>query len=190
MGVFSNAYDEIISLTEEYNNLLDGKWNYMMDYKPRNLPVFHKPDTTRQSLPTPGTAGRNWVINPTDGKFDSSSYTINELGYSREALSLEEGDTFAAKLPSSSGALNITLEFIPNHPVDEEGLEVEVDIEGEKKKYLSYETYDRSEEWKNNVLRNQALRTITIPPSSTERIIKIKAATPAVILDRLTINSN
>ena len=39
------AYDSIVSLTQIYNVGIqnNGKWNYMMDFKPRNLSVFDKP---------------------------------------------------------------------------------------------------------------------------------------------------
>lgn len=185
----TEAFDEIASLTEKYNNLLDGKWNYMMDFQPRGLPVFEPLDTTKTSFPVPEASGRRWNLKPSDGTFNSTSYTVNELGYSREALVLKQGDTFTATLPKTSGALTITLAFVPNHPPGIERLEVKVDIEGEKSSYISYETYDRSEEWKNNVLRNQALRTIVLPPSSKERIINIQSLTPAIIIDELIVES-
>jgi hypothetical protein len=39
-----NAYQEIIRLTDEYNNrLAGGKWKGLMDMSPRNLPVFQAP---------------------------------------------------------------------------------------------------------------------------------------------------
>lgn len=160
-----------------------------MDYKPRNLPVFMPVDTTQTSLPLPQPAGKSWKIFPSNGEFSSSAYMVKELGYSREALVLQEGDTFTATLPRSSEAMRVTLAFVPSHPADNERLEVKVDVEGERPGYISYETYDRSEEWKNNVLRNQALRTIVLPPSSKERQITIRALTPAVILDELVIQS-
>ena len=187
--VSTGAFEEIVTLTERYNSMLDGKWRYMMDYKPRNLPVFMPVDTTQTSLPHPQPAGKSWKIFPSNGEFSSSAYMVKELGYSREALVLQEGDTFTATLPRSSEAMRVTLAFVPSHPADNERLEVKVDVEGERPGYISYETYDRSEEWKNNVLRNQALRTIVLPPSSKERQITIRALTPAVILDELVIQS-
>lgn len=185
----TEAFDEIVRMTDRYNNILDGKWKYMMDYKPRNLSVFAPLDTTQISLPIPEPSGRNWKLKPSDGNFSPSSYTVSELGYSREALVLKEGDTFTATLPKTSGALTVTLAFVPNHPAGIEQLEVKVGIDGERPRYISYETYDRSEEWKNNVLRNQALRTITLPPSSNERKIIIQALTPSIILDELIVES-
>lgn len=38
------AYDSIKILTDEYNDLDNGKWKYMMDRAPRNLPVFKLPE--------------------------------------------------------------------------------------------------------------------------------------------------
>ena len=37
------AYEEIEQITEEYNRIENGKWRYMMDFRPRRLPVFNKP---------------------------------------------------------------------------------------------------------------------------------------------------
>lgn len=188
-NVSTSAFDEIVTLTERYNSMLDGKWKYMMDHQPRNLPVFMPVDTTQTSLPLPQPAVKSWKISPSTGEFSSSSYMVKELGYSREALVLQEGDTFRATLPRSSDALTVTLAFVPTHPAGNGRLEVKVNIEGERSGYIGFETYDRSEEWKNNVLRNQALRTIVLPPSSKERKITIQALTPAVILDELIIRS-
>ncbi len=183
------AFDEILNLTERYNSMLNGKWRYMMDCRPRKLSVFMPVDTTQISLPLPEPSEKKWKISPSDGEFSNSAYMVKELGYSREALALQEGDAFSATLPRSSEALTVTLAFVPTHPAGNERLEVKVDIEGEKPCYISYETYGRSEEWKNNVLRNQALRSITLPPSSKERKISIQALTAAVILDELIIRA-
>ncbi|WBL24738.1 glycosyl hydrolase 115 family protein [Zunongwangia sp. HGR-M22] len=38
------AYDSIQKITERYNRIADGKWNGIMSMKPRNLPVFKKPE--------------------------------------------------------------------------------------------------------------------------------------------------
>lgn len=37
-----NAFNEIKSITQEYNQIANGKWNGMMDMSPRKLPVFDK----------------------------------------------------------------------------------------------------------------------------------------------------
>jgi len=36
------AFNEIKAITQEYNQIANGKWNYMMDMSPRKLPVFDR----------------------------------------------------------------------------------------------------------------------------------------------------
>ncbi len=38
-----NAFNEIKAITQEYNQIANGKWNFMMDMSPRKLPVFAMP---------------------------------------------------------------------------------------------------------------------------------------------------
>lgn len=38
-----NAFNEIKAITQEYNQIANGKWNFMMDMSPRKLPVFEMP---------------------------------------------------------------------------------------------------------------------------------------------------
>ncbi|WMI66295.1 glycosyl hydrolase 115 family protein [Aestuariibaculum sp. YM273] len=40
----NQAYENIVSLTEKYNALSNGKWNGIMHMKPRNLPVYQNPE--------------------------------------------------------------------------------------------------------------------------------------------------
>lgn len=40
----NQAFNNIVNLTEKYNLLSNGKWNGMMDMKPRNLPVYQNPE--------------------------------------------------------------------------------------------------------------------------------------------------
>ena len=50
------AYDSIAALTQHYNSLENGKWNRMMDFKPRKLPVFNRVE--RNAATAPMTADR------------------------------------------------------------------------------------------------------------------------------------
>jgi hypothetical protein len=38
-----NAFNEIKTITQEYNKIANGKWNFIMDMSPRKLPVFDMP---------------------------------------------------------------------------------------------------------------------------------------------------
>ena len=44
------AYDSIVSLTRQFNSLLDGKWNHIISTAPRGLPVFGKVKHTASSM--------------------------------------------------------------------------------------------------------------------------------------------
>ena len=53
---------------------------------------------------------------------------------------------------------------------------------------ISYETKGRSEEWKENVLRNQAIRTVRLPVSGKKsHKLVIKALDEGVILDQVML---
>ena len=45
------AFDSIASLTQQYNSLQNGKWNRMMDFQPRKLPVFKRVEHTTATEP-------------------------------------------------------------------------------------------------------------------------------------------
>lgn len=53
---------------------------------------------------------------------------------------------------------------------------------------VSYETKGRSEEWKENVLRNQAIRKITLPVAKKKsHKLVIKALDEGVVLDQIML---
>lgn len=52
---------------------------------------------------------------------------------------------------------------MPNHPVEGERLRFTISLDGSATESVSYETKGRSEEWKENVLCNQAVRRMILP---------------------------
>lgn len=182
-----NGQQTIFTLTNEYHSLLDGKWNHMMGFWKEHS-MYKEVDTTSSCIPPMRPhIKKRYTLTAVNGKFGSDSYIIQGLGYSNCALSIVKDDTFHVILPSSTDSLTVTLAFVPNHPADADKLEVYIEIEGENPFLLQYQTYGRSEEWKKNIERNQALRSFTLSPSSKTRALKIKATTPAVILDEIKI---
>lgn len=181
------GHKEIFYLTDKYHLLLRGKWNHMMGFW-KGHSIYKEVDTTRSCPPIPTPKAKNrYTLTAKNGKLGTRSYIINGLGYSNYALSFGKNDTFSVVIPSSTDSLNISVAFIPNHPVDSDRLEVYVEIDGEKPQYIRYETQGRSEEWKQNIERNQALRSIKIPASPHKRTMKLTATTPAVVLDEIKI---
>lgn len=55
----------------------------------------------------------------------------------------------------------------------------------------SYQTKGRSEEWKMNVLRNQAIRRVVLKPQATvNHRLKLKALDEGVVLDQIKVFTN
>lgn len=182
------GHNDIYRLTDSYHAMLGGKWNNMMGFW-KGHSMFKAVDTTR--VCTHGTTddgGKEYALTAKDGTFGPSSYIVEGLGYSGKTLSLACGETFAAVLPASDKPLTLTLAFVPGHPVLSDRLEVDVEIDGEPRCSVQYETQGRSEEWKQNIERNQALRTLVLPPSRHKREIRITANTPAVLLDEIILH--
>lgn len=119
------------------------------------------------------------------------AYILPELGYSREAIHLPLGETATFELPTSDmDSLTIQVGLLPNHPVSGSHLSFALIVDGKEIGRYNYETYDRSEEWKQNVLRNQALRTVALAmPSNPDNshTLAIKAVTEGVVLDEVYV---
>jgi len=90
----------------------------------------------------------------------------------------------------SSANPSVTVFALPTHPVNNNySVRYALSIDNGPLKTLDIRTFGRSEEWKQNVLRNRAERTIEMPflPAG-KHILKIFCVDPGVILDEIRIN--
>jgi hypothetical protein len=88
---------------------------------------------------------------------------------------------------ASDGVLRIVA--LPVHPLTSKNrLRLAVRVDGGKLQVLDFETVGRSEEWKQNVLTNTAVRSIDLPrlPAGRHRV-ELHALDPGFILDRLEV---
>ena len=111
------------------------------------------------------------------------------MGYQRGAVHLEKGTSVTYEvnttLPDSVG---ITVALAPNHPVEGKQLRYAISVNGEEPQVVDYHTEGRSEEWKINVLTNQALRTTQHKVSSSNSLkLTITALDEGVVIDQLKI---
>ena len=183
------GHRDIFRLTDEYHAMLNGKWNNMMGFW-KGHSMFKAVDTTRTSPAVPAPTVWKRTLTAKDGKFGNPSYVVPGLGYSGQTLSIAKDDAFKVTLPATADSLQLTFAFVPGHPVDADRLEVRVEVEGEESVLLQYQTEGRSEEWKQNIERNQALRTVTLAPSPKKRLMIITATTEAVLLDEILMTTN
>ena len=182
------AYDSIVSMTARYSS---GKWKAMMDCAPRRLPVFAKVAQETTDKPWPTTPQTLATI---DGQEDiaHTAQPVEELGYGAAAASIAQGKkaTYEINLDEGvKGGATLELRLLPTHPMDTDGkLEIEVTIDGGAPQRIDYHTEGRSEEWKNNVLNNQAVRSIKLGDIAGGRhVVSIRAISRGVVVDQIAV---
>ena len=191
-----DAYHEIDSLTRIYNSLENGKWNHMMDFRPRSLAVFDKPDFSTSDLPVyPFNKDKQQAMNvqamnaSQADNITTTGVIIEGLGHSFSAVQMMQGDSlmFTLKVPVE-GTYNLRIATLPNHDVDGKGMKIKILVDGNEPYEYDYKTVGRSESWKQNVLRGQALTTLeNIALPAGEVRLTIIALTSYVQLDQLMI---
>lgn len=184
------AYDSIVSLTHIYNKGIknDGKWELMMDYRPRRLPVFNPVSHTNASSPMPPKRAALYRRNATEcdkGRF----IPCEGLGYEGKAATIAQDETITfniSKCPTDS--IDIEVRLLPSHPVKGKHLRFILGWDGQETSPISYETEGRNEEWKENKLRNQSVKNILLPVTRKKRHqLSIKALDEGVVLDQIIV---
>ena len=182
------AYDSIAALTQHYNSLENGKWNRMMDFKPRKLPVFNRVErkAAAAAMIADRKAACQW--NGADAK-KGNAVVCEGLGYEGKAAEIRKGDALTFYFGNlKTDLLEVDIRLLPNHPVQGDKLRISVSLDGAEPEVIAYETEGRSEEWKENVLRNQAIRKIVLPVSGKKsHQLVIKALDEGVILDQIML---
>ncbi|NDW19127.1 hypothetical protein D0T53_09400 [Dysgonomonas sp. 216] len=133
------------------------------------------------------------ALNAKDGvNLDKSKHTlINGLGHSNAAVELKKGEENALVFELytvSAGDAVLRTCLVPNHPVDED-LRFAISVDGAAPKIVSLKTKFRSEPWKVNVLRNQAVNeSIHVFDKPGKHTIKIYALDRGIILDQVMLD--
>jgi len=192
----TDAYEEIKSLTKYYNQqMTGGKWKGMMTLNPRQLYVFDAPTLT-DTLPK---------VNPSELKVHTEEYIarnayqyqkasdgahiVQMLGHSMNAVSLPKGGalTYEFNCKSEGDAVLYTA-MIPTQPNDKGDIRYSVSIDGGQPVVLSMKEKFRSERWKRNVLRGQALRNTKVKLSKGKHTLEIKALDNHILVDQWMID--
>lgn len=182
------AFDSIASLTQQYNSLQNGKWNRMMDFQPRKLPVFKRVEHTAATEPmvTDRKILCKWnAMECTYGK----PVPCEGLGYERKAAGIRKGSSLTFAFDDyGKDSVEVEIRLLPSHPLDEKQLCFAISVDEAVPQTVSYETKGRSEEWKENVLRNQAIRKVTLPinKQASHKLV-ITALDEGVVLDQVML---
>ena len=182
------AFDSIASLTQQYNSLQNGKWNRMMDFQPRKLSVFKRVEHTAATEPM--VTDRKMLC-----KWNAMECTYGKpvpyegLGYERKAAGICKGSSLTFAFDDyGKDSVEVEIRLLPSHPLDEKQLRFAISVDEAVPQTVSYETKGRSEEWKENVLRNQAIRKVTLPinKQASHKLV-ITALDEGVVLDQVIL---
>lgn len=182
------AFDSIASLTQQYNSLQNGKWNRMMDFQPRKLPVFKRVEHTTATEPM--VTDRKMLC-----KWNAMECTYGKpvpyegLGYERKAAGIRKGSSLTFAFDDyGKDSVEVEIRLLPSHPLDEKQLRFAISVDEAVPQTVSYETKGRSEEWKENVLRNQAIRKVTLPinKQASHKLV-ITALDEGMVLDQVIL---
>ena len=185
-----HAYEEIVALTNRYNTLANGKWNGLMDAAPRRLPVFED------------VCGRLSVDEPFVGiacnaaDYDAASkgcQSIQMLGHSMNAVAIPKGCELIYEFRSplsleGQGEALLYTAMIPTQPNDRGDLRYQVTLDNQAPVTISLKEPYRSERWKQNVLRGQALRETPVKLDKGSHTLRIKALDNHIIMDQWMID--
>ena len=180
------AYDSIRALTYRYN---EGKWKGMMSYGPRSLREYTKLPHDTLDTPLPETRQELFHLNASAYKHGKARL-CEGLGYCGQAVYVSAGDEVMYKFKLKrrrTDRVEMEVRLVPTHPVEGDQLRFSVSMDGSPSQTFAYETKGRSEEWKQNVYFNQAIRRVELPVIHRKKHhLVIKALDEGVVLDQLT----
>ena len=195
------AYEEIQSLTNYYNKeMAGGKWDGNMDMAPRGLNVFNAPTLpdklTAEEIKKYSYYGNQSAKLDDDDCIVRNAYDwttaslgatpIEMLGHSMKAVSLPKNDSikyyFETKEEEDTAVIRIAA--IPTQANDKGDIRFSVSIDDATPIIFSLKEPYRSEDWKQNVLRGQALRTIPLRIAKGKHCLEIKALDDHIIIDQ------
>ena len=196
------AYQRVRQLTWYYNNQMSGgKWHGSMSDHPRDLPVFWAPLTpvTLTSaeqdslLAIPIANGSHPLL--ADGvvarnafDYDRASegvQAVQMLGHSMNAVALPKGAELSYRFDvADEGEYLLTIAMIPTQPNDSGDLRYTVTLDDGAPTVYSLKESFRSEPWKQNVLRQQALRQSKVSLSKGTHTLVIRALDEHIVVDQ------
>ena len=190
------AYERIHQLTSYYNNeLAGGKWKYIMHDHPRDLPVFWAPLVPSLECGVVANSTLSVLISPLKNACDYAEASegvkkIQMLGHSMNAVSVPKDGMLTYRFEvEKAGDYQLQTALIPTQPNDNGDLRYSVSIDdGEPTVYSLKEPF-RSEEWKHNVLRGQALRDLPVNLSAGRHTMTIRALDPHIVVDQWQLKS-
>lgn len=160
----------------------------MMDFQPRRLPVFEPVD--HKAATSPIIKERKYIAKWNGADCTNGDYSPCEgLGYEEKAIAIPKNKSVNYTFDAiNTDSVEIEVHLLPCHPIEGKSIRIALSLDGQQIPASNYETYGRSEIWKENVLRNKAILHFTLPLSQNEKhCLQAKAIDKGVILDQLFV---
>lgn len=204
------AYANIQSLTDIYNHgIVTGKWNGMMDSKPRKQKQFYLPDLIteqRDSLPDVDlknmdystVASADYVksnVNMTELKglgIDRSSIMYWPMDYTDYAeAGIDKAPFVEYSVPVKKGENTIEVRCIPSFPVHSgENLNVAVSVDGNNPEICSLKTVATQGKWNKTVLRGYNDATVNYNSTGNKNAkVRVYFLNPGIALSQIYVCS-
>jgi hypothetical protein len=204
------AFSEIQRLTRVYNQeIAGGKWNKMMDYKPRNQPVFKMPPVAEGSENKKVFDAKSplAVIDAAkfaelrDGK-DGKLHVIEDLGVSGSSIttlpvaapSISDENAaqapvaeYEAKLPA--GQRTVEVICVPTHRIHAgRGLRYAISLGDESPTIVDVNAAAETSQWAKNVLRGYSVgrSSHTLDSDGTVKI-RLAPLDPGLVISQIRI---
>lgn len=204
------AYDSLQTLKDEYNNLLDGKWNQMMSEicpgicaKYQLMPELSDTVTTAYRLP------KEQLHPEYANKVDLSSLSVGEgrgeavfkilEGIGTDWIGLQMGEPMdfsaqgSADIPiptsSSSDSIHICISMVPMWPVAyDKSNSIRVSFDGANETVCRNAFKEWGDSWKRQVLENRTEFYLTFPVDRTksQHKLTLTIGDPGQIVQRIT----
>ena len=190
--------------TRQFNEeLAGGKWRGLMCDHPRDLPLYWAPDLpvslTDAEIAKWGAYGQDWHAPevPAAGRdyyaANACDYTaatapvrpVRSLGHSGRAVPVPKGASLRYDFRTeSSGKAVIRVAVIPTQALDKGDIRFSVSVDGGAPQVLSIKEPYRSDRWKQNVMRGQAVVAVPVELGAGVHTLTLSAVDDHIIFDQ------
>ena len=202
------AYQDIRELTRQYNyDLAGGKWTGAMSDVPRHLYVFWDPRLpvalTEAEMPPYLEFARDWQAGPAVPvsrdwyaanacDFASSSVPVRpveSLGHSNRAVPVPQGGQLRYEFRTErEGSAVVRVAVIPTQANDRGDIRFSVSVDGGAAQVHSIREPYRSEQWKRNVTRGQAVAVFPVELAAGAHTLTVTALDDHIIFDQWMVD--
>jgi hypothetical protein len=198
------AYRDIRERTRQFNEeLAGGKWRGLMCDHPRDLPLYWAPDLpvslTDAEIAKWRAHGQNWHAPevPASGQdyyaanacdFAAASVPVRpvrSLGHSGRAVPVPKGASLRYDFRTEdSGRAVIRVAVIPTQALDKGDIRFSVSVDGGTPQVVSIKEPYRSDRWKENVMRGQAVVNVPVELAAGAHTLTLAAVDDHIIFDQ------